>query len=146
MGTCFDLPGHPNENFLVKYETMISRFSWSIQQRMHSRIILNKSIKNRRTLEYSRCSTVFVVTHESMYMSSIVRGRIGGALSNTRTDDSKGPIGTKQSLIELTDGVTDEDDDAWRRALDDARGTTNVKPEALQAVRARWRWTRRGEI
>lgn len=92
------------------------------------------------------CSTVFVVTHESMYMSSIVRGRIGGALSNTRTDDSKGPIGTKQSLIELTDGVTDEDDDAWRRALDDARGTTNVKPEALQAVRARWRWTRRGEI
>ena len=91
------------------------------------------------------CSTVFVVTHESMYMSSIVRGRIGGALSNTRTDDSKGPIGTKQSLIELTDGITDEDD-AWRRALDDARGTTNVKPEALQAVRARWRWTRRGEI
>ena len=99
----------------------------------------------RRTLEHSRRSTVFVVTHESMYMPSVVRGRIGGALSNTRTDDSKGPIGTKQSLIELTDGMTDEDD-AWRRALDDARGTTNVKPEALQAVRARWRWTRRGEI
>ena len=75
MGTCFDLPRHPNENFLVKYETMISRFVIDTAARILNspfQIIRCRPDIRTRTLE---AFNSFAVMNERMYMPSVARDR-----------------------------------------------------------------------